>query len=158
MVRFKNRWLLVEFLPIPSGTSSTSAAGLHQIEGKHVWSALKESVLSHFGDVGWGAVGLSLNVKYYSPTTHICIIRVAREHHKIAWGAATMLRSIEGIGCLPHVVHVSGTIKHVQLAAIEHNRVVVARYRARANVPSATKDSYEDYLETSRNEIEGLRD
>lgn len=28
-----------------------------------------------------------------------------------------------------------GTIKHTQLAAIEHNREVVARYRARAKTP-----------------------
>ncbi|THU84214.1 hypothetical protein K435DRAFT_870508 [Dendrothele bispora CBS 962.96] len=157
MVRFKNRWLLVEFLPTDP-SSNASAAGLHQIEGKHIWASIKDSVLSHFGDVGWGTVSLSLTVKYYSPTTHICIIRVARDHHKIAWGAVTMLRSIEGVGCIPHVIHVSGTIKHAQLAAIEHNRVVVGRYRARANAPPAYKDSYEEYLDTSTNEIESLRD
>ncbi|KAF5341374.1 hypothetical protein D9758_012294 [Tetrapyrgos nigripes] len=69
-----------------------------------------------------------------------------------------MLRSIEGVLCIPHVVHVSGTIKHTQLAAIEHNRVVVARYRARANAPAAYKDSYEEYLESSQNDIEALQD
>jgi ribonuclease P/MRP protein subunit POP5 len=93
----------------------------------------------------------------------------------MAWGAVTMLRSIEGVLCIPHVVHVSGacqffrqhylahvpftgTIKHTQLAAIEHNRVVVARYRTRANAPAAYKDSYEEYLESSQNEIETLKD
>ena len=69
-----------------------------------------------------------------------------------------MLKSIEGVRVLPNVIHVSGeqttpfadvenfgpklpfvlppgTIKHAQLAAIEHNRVIVARYRAQAGAP-----------------------
>jgi ribonuclease P/MRP protein subunit POP5 len=93
---------------------------------------LKQSVLNNFGETGWGAVGLSLTgtqdfvstsllrnpdqiavfkfkVKYFSPTTNICIIRVARDQHKIAWGALTLLTSIEGTRYLPNVVHVSGT-------------------------------------------------
>ncbi|THU75851.1 hypothetical protein K435DRAFT_787467 [Dendrothele bispora CBS 962.96] len=56
------------------------------------------------------------------------------------------------------VVHVTGTIKHAQLAAIEHNRVVARHYRALANAPPAYKDSYEVHLGTSTNEIESLRD
>jgi len=128
------------------------------LEGKHIWAAVKQSVLAHFGDVGWGAVGLSLTVKYYSPTTNICIIRVARDHHRIAWGAVTLVTAIEGVRCIPNVVHVSGTIKHAQLAAIAHNREVVARYRALAKTPAAYQDSYETYLETSTLEIETLQD
>ncbi|THU94039.1 hypothetical protein K435DRAFT_901013 [Dendrothele bispora CBS 962.96] len=32
-----------------------------------------------------------------------------------------MLRSIDGVGGIPHVINVdTGTIKHAQLAAIEH--------------------------------------
>ena len=128
-------------------------------------------MLTNFGDTGWGAVGLSLTgefpnhrlqksfyilkvffllVKYYSPATNVCIIRVARDQHKLAWGALTLLTSIEGLRYIPNVVHVSGkyplyhcalgcpdrvcegTIKHAQLAAIAHNREVVARYMALA--------------------------
>ncbi|TFK61459.1 hypothetical protein BDN72DRAFT_849644 [Pluteus cervinus] len=54
-----------------------------------------------------GAIGrLSLNVKYYSPMTSICIIRVGRDHHKIAWGALTLLTSVDewsllGVELLP---------------------------------------------------------
>jgi ribonuclease P/MRP protein subunit POP5 len=94
-------------------------------------------------------------VKYYSPTTNVCIIRVARDQHRIAWGAVTLLSSIEGQKYIPNVVHVSGeyilyhainqftfkpvfaagTIKHAQLAAIRHNREIIARYRAQAKTP-----------------------
>ncbi|KAF5379820.1 hypothetical protein D9615_005793 [Tricholomella constricta] len=147
-----NRWLLVELIPIGQNQ------GRSHLEGKHIWAAVKQSVLNNFGDTGWGSVGLSLTVKYYSPTTNICIIRVARDHHKIAWGAVTLLSSIEGLRYIPHVIHVSGTIKHAQMAAIAHNREVVARYRAQAKTPAAYQDSYETYLETSTLEIGALQD
>ncbi|KIM82313.1 hypothetical protein PILCRDRAFT_97507 [Piloderma croceum F 1598] len=156
MVRFKNRWLLVEFIPCSDGQSTRRPA--NEINAKQIWSALKQSVLNNFGDTGWGAVGLSLTVKYYSPTTNVCIIRVARDHHRIAWGAVTLLTSIEGHKYIPNVVHVSGTIKHAQLAAIQHNREVIARYRARAKTPAAYQDSYGDFLQTSTLEIEALQD
>jgi ribonuclease P/MRP protein subunit POP5 len=124
---FKNRWLLVEF--IPCADAGDSAKRSNEINAKQIWSALKQSVLHNFGDTGWGAVGLSLTgtfvtmpyvflnnistsmhniVKYYSPTTNVCIIRVARDQHRIAWGAVTLLSSIEGQKYIPNVVHVSG--------------------------------------------------
>ncbi|KAJ6464002.1 hypothetical protein C8R45DRAFT_506050 [Mycena sanguinolenta] len=151
MVRFKNRWLLVELIP-------ASNASQTPLDGQKIWSALRQSILANFGDVGWGSVGLSLTVKYYSPTTNICIIRVARDHHKIAWGALTLLTTIEGARYIPNVIHLSGTIKHAQLAAVAHNREVIARYRAQAKTPSGYQDSYEDYLRTSNMEIEALQD
>ncbi|KAF9459030.1 hypothetical protein BDZ94DRAFT_1269209 [Collybia nuda] len=153
MVRFKNRWLLVEFIPVGLSKPATD-----YLEGKHIWGALKQCILSNFGDTGWGAVGLSLTVKYYSPTTNICIIRVARDQHKIVWGAVTLLTSIEGIRYIPNVIHLSGTIKHSQLAAITHNREIIARYRAQAKTSVAYQDSYDSYLETSTLEIEALQD
>ncbi|KAF8963132.1 hypothetical protein BDZ97DRAFT_1821913 [Flammula alnicola] len=159
MVRFKNRWILVEFIPVAQGIAQLGKSGSGpQIDGKTIWAALKQSVLINFGDTGWGAVGLSLTVKYFSPMTNICIIRVARDQHNIAWGALTLLTVIEGARYIPNVVHVSGTIKHAQLAAIAHNREVIARYRALAKSPVAYQDSYEAFLETSELEIEALQD
>ncbi|KIM36084.1 hypothetical protein M413DRAFT_20638 [Hebeloma cylindrosporum] len=161
MVRFKNRWILVEFIPITQGTAQlgkSTVGSANSIDGKAIWSALKQSVLNNFGDTGWGAVGLSLTVKYFSPTTNICIIRVARDQHNIAWGALTLLTSIDGTRYLPNVVHVSGTIRHAQLAAIAHNREVIARYRALAENPAAYQDSYNTFLESTEREIEALQD
>ena len=51
------------------------------------------------------------SVKYFSPTTNVCIIRVARDQHNIAWGALTLLTSIEGGKYIPNVIHVSGECK-----------------------------------------------
>ncbi|TCD63795.1 hypothetical protein EIP91_004946 [Steccherinum ochraceum] len=158
MVRFKNRWLLVEFLPSTTFKTSTKSSSTHEITSKQIWSALKQNILSHFGDAGWGSVASSLTIKYYSPQTGICIIRVARDHHKVAWAGVTLLSNIEGHIFVPNVVHLSGTIRQAQLAAIEHNREVVARYRHQAGTPAAYQDSYEAYLQTSTQEIEALQD
>lgn len=170
MVRFKNRWLLVEFIPCTTpGPGSTNASseqtssavlgtGDAELNSKQIWSALKQSVITHFGDTGWGAVGASLNIKYYSPRTNMCIIRVARDHHRIAWASVTLLSSIEGHKYIPNVVHISGTIKKAQITAIQHNRDVIARYRALARTPAGYQDTFEEYLDNSIQEIESLRD
>ncbi|KAG7444771.1 uncharacterized protein BT62DRAFT_951818 [Guyanagaster necrorhizus] len=153
MVRFKNRWLLVELIPVGEQQGNPT-----RLEAKQIWAALRESIQKHFGDVGWGSVSHSLTVKYFSPTTSICIIRVARDHHRVARGGVTLLDSIEGIRIVPYVIDISGTIKHAQLSAIEHNRKVIAQYRARAQTSASYQDSYDDYLEASTNEIQALRD
>ncbi|KAF8604598.1 hypothetical protein BDV93DRAFT_532725 [Ceratobasidium sp. AG-I] len=148
MVRFKNRWFLVEFLPCASPAPTFTS--------KQIYNALRESVIENFGDAGWGAVGGSLTVKYFSPTTQICIVRVARDHHTIAWGGITLLRTLGGATVIPHVIHLSGTLKKSQLATIKHNRNIVARLRA--NVAAHASDAYDVYLTKSTKEIEALKD
>ncbi|KAI0346255.1 hypothetical protein BDW22DRAFT_1405164 [Trametopsis cervina] len=162
MVRFKNRWLLVELLPCSNANANVLDVSPHdgtgEITSKHIWSALRQSITTNFGDVGWGAVSSSLNIKYYSPTTNVCIIRVARDHHGIAWAGVTLITSIEGRRFIPNVVHLSGTIKQAQMSAITHNRVVIARYRARARRSASYHDSYDEFIQTSTQEIQALQD
>ncbi|KAI0075996.1 hypothetical protein K474DRAFT_1310219 [Panus rudis PR-1116 ss-1] len=166
MVRFKNRWILVELIPcstsadgaITLGGPISAVGGNNELTSKHIWSAVKQSIITNFGDAGWGFVSSSLTIKYYSPTTNICIIRVARDQHQIAWAGVTLLTNIEGKKYVPNIVHLSGTIKQAQLAAITHNREVVARYRANAGKPAAYQDSYESFLVESTREIEALQD
>jgi hypothetical protein len=58
----QNRWLLVEFIPVPVGSAGNdNPRGGANLNSKQVWAALKDSVLYNFGDTGWGAIGLSLN-------------------------------------------------------------------------------------------------
>lgn len=160
MVRFKNRWLLVEFVDMSTVDASAGKEPLssRSLDGRLIYNALRDSVVSNFGDTGWGAVGMSLTVKYFSPTTNLCIIRVARDHHRIAWGAVTLLTGIHDIRVIPRVIHVSGTIKHAQLSAIAHNREVIARFRTKVKDAALRRDSYDDYLARSTREIEALQD
>ncbi|KAF5359410.1 hypothetical protein D9756_002919 [Leucocoprinus leucothites] len=157
MVRFKNRWLLVEFIPTTLPLDQ-AAPSTNPLDAKKIYNALKQSILTNFGDTGWGAVGLSLTVKYFSPTTNVAIIRVGRDQHRVAWGGVTLLKEIDSCKVIPYVVHVSGTIKHAQLAAIAHNREVVARFRARSKLPANYADSYTRFLEITEREIGALQD
>jgi len=150
-VRFKNRWLLVEF--IHADRRPTPA-----LSDKVVWGALKASVIANFGDWGWGAIGDRLVVKYYSPVTNICIIRTPRDHHRIAWGAVTLMTSLEGVRYIPRVIKVSGTIKKVQLAAIQHDHEEISRIRTSPKSASLTEEEATMYLASSLKEIKTLQD
>ncbi|TFK61455.1 hypothetical protein BDN72DRAFT_778160, partial [Pluteus cervinus] len=87
-----NRWFLVEFIP-----AAATKPGASTLDGKSIHFAIKQSTIANFGDTGWGAIGLSLNVKYYSPMTNMCIIRIGRDQHQIVLGALTLLTSIDGV-------------------------------------------------------------
>ncbi|KAI0290400.1 ribonuclease P/MRP protein subunit, partial [Multifurca ochricompacta] len=103
------------------------------ISTKDIFNALKQSVLFHFGDTGWGEVGASLaGVSSFLPSNHLCIIRVARgEAARTTWAALVLLDRLGAGGIVvPHVIHVSGTLKHAQIAAIEWNREAIARVKA----------------------------
>ncbi|KAH9979907.1 Rpp14/Pop5 family-domain-containing protein [Lactifluus volemus] len=135
------------------------------MSGKDVFAALKQSILLHFGDTGWGEVGASLAVKYFSPMTHLCIVRVARGiAARTTWAAAALLDRVgggEGCRVVPHVIHVSGTLKHAQIAAVEWNREAIARVKAGVGVygtvPQRGKDTVA-HFETSMREIEEVQD
>ena len=105
-----------------------------------------------------------LLVKYFSPATNLCVIRVARgPATSTAWAALVMLDRVgtgagsgEGRKVIPHVIHVSGTppfvsfslldgdvtpgcrgvgtLKHAQIAAVEWNREAIGRVKAGVNV------------------------
>jgi ribonuclease P/MRP protein subunit POP5 len=56
----QNRWILVEFIPIAQGTAQFgkyTVGNANSIDGKAIWSALKQSMLNNFGETRWGAVG-----------------------------------------------------------------------------------------------------
>jgi ribonuclease P/MRP protein subunit POP5 len=104
---------------------------LTPLSASKIYHAIKDSVINNFGDAGWGAVGVSLSglyhsvfcidnrftdsiifiVKYYSPTTCLCIIRVGRDHLPIARAAVTLLSTIEASPVIPVVHHCSGKIQ-----------------------------------------------
>lgn len=62
IVATQNRWLLVEFIPCAGsdGEKRATYAPSEGLNGKHIYTALRESMLHNFGDTGWGAMGTSL--------------------------------------------------------------------------------------------------
>lgn len=129
-IQWQCRWFLVEFLPYEDPDSCASVDDRPALTTNDIRDAIRESVIQNFGDQGWGSVGESLNgksfrnrpvggdgifvsfvlVKYYSPVTHLCIIRVARDPYRTAWGGITFITAIKKQACIPHVQHVSGNV------------------------------------------------
>ncbi|KAG9305166.1 hypothetical protein G9A89_010674 [Geosiphon pyriformis] len=117
------------FTIITSRQFSSSSTYLTTREINH---ALRDSVCHNFGDVGIGWVIGSLSVKYFSPFTNHGILRVSREYYHIVWGALSFINEVRGRSCLFRVIHLSGTIKKCQLAAIELDREQILTRRTMA--------------------------
>jgi len=136
MVRFKNRYLLVEVI-FPEGVEKPNVT-----EGL-LFTIIKDSLAANFGEVGWGQVGGSLNIKYLSRTTGLAIVRTSRPTLSTVWAAITFIRSIKGVECCPRIIHVGGTIRKTQQAAIRYDRQLILASdpsgAAEASVPEDVK-------------------
>ncbi|GJN94205.1 hypothetical protein Rhopal_007279-T1 [Rhodotorula paludigena] len=147
MVRFKHRYLLVHLvfpatLDSPLSASAPSASNdptlppaqppAPPLSESALISLLRDSLSVNFGDVGAGEVGGTFSIKYLSPATSTLIVRVSREHHRTLWAALTLLRKVGGQECIARVVHVSGTIRKTQHAAIRHDRAQILLSTSRA--------------------------
>ncbi|KAK9895264.1 hypothetical protein P389DRAFT_90691 [Cystobasidium minutum MCA 4210] len=150
MVRFKNRYLLVEFIfdeDAPNGKPSVTEGLLHSI--------IRDSLAANFGEVGWGQVGTTLTIKYWSQTTGLAIIRTSRPTLPVVWGAITFIRAIKEVGCCARVIHVGGTIRKTQQAAIRYDReLLLAMDGNDATVPVSTRTQFE--LSKSQQALESL--
>jgi len=111
MVRFKNRYLLVE-LQWADGMvdSSVSAQTLKR--------TVKQHLQHNFGDYGVGLIQQTLQVKYWNNMTNLCIIRCAREYHKMVWSALTTIKALNNRDLLFRLVHLGGSIRSCQKAAL----------------------------------------
>jgi ribonuclease P/MRP protein subunit POP5 len=75
MVRFKNRYLLVEMV-WKDGRMDTS------LNEAALLPVLRDSMAVNFGDHGLGMALASLSVKYYNPLTGLCVVRCSRDQFK----------------------------------------------------------------------------
>ncbi|BGP52100.1 RNA-binding protein pop5 [Rhodotorula kratochvilovae] len=138
MVRFKHRYLLVSLVFPAALSPSTPDADAPfeppQLTEGSLITLLRDSLAVNSGDLGAGEVGGTFSIKYLSPSTSTLILRVSREHHRTLWAALTLLRKVGGVECVVRVVHVSGTIRKTQHAAIQHDRaeILLSASRARA--------------------------
>jgi ribonuclease P/MRP protein subunit POP5 len=69
-------------------------------------------------------------VKYLSPATSTFILRVSRDHYRIAWAALSLMTSVpvkDGKNCVFRVVRVSGTIKKAEEEAIRRAREIILK-------------------------------
>ncbi|KAK4046448.1 RNA-binding protein pop5 [Microbotryomycetes sp. JL201] len=161
MVRFKHRYLLVELLfpgvieyehdielarrgqqhdatlvsnDNPSVSAATPPDGVGFLNESALMQTLRDSLAANFGDIGAGEVGGTFSIKYFSQQTHTAIIRVSRQHFRTLWAALTLLRALHGQPVIARVVHVGGTIRKTQHAAIALDRQKILKHAARTRM------------------------
>ncbi|KAK8128059.1 Rpp14/Pop5 family protein [Apiospora sp. TS-2023a] len=134
MVRIKERYLLVNILypseiGIKSGVPDVVVINqptTDKLTPQVLLRDIRAEVAKTFGDFGSGALeGGGLQVKYLSNATSTFILRITRAQYRMLWTALTFMDHVpvrDGKPCTFRVVHVSGTIRKVEEAAIRHAR------------------------------------
>ncbi|KAK3246965.1 hypothetical protein CYMTET_43521 [Cymbomonas tetramitiformis] len=118
MVRFKNRYLLLEV--VWKDGKSDSTVGEDQL-----LSAFRESLGLNFGDVGRGVAAQSLQVKYFNPLTNLCIIRCSRDSYRQVWCAITLISEIRKRTVMLRMIHLGGSVRTCQTSALKYNLSVI---------------------------------
>ncbi|GAB5592651.1 hypothetical protein Unana1_07551 [Umbelopsis nana] len=152
MVRFKNRWVLIEVQGEPVLSKNGEGYELCHVPltAGMLHTALREAILANYGEYGLGCVLSSLNVKYFSSHTNIGILRVARDYHQMLLASLFFLKEINGSPCYVSVRHVGGTIVKAQRAAIQYDLESLLRRQKQAGNSSLNVD------ELSRNAQEEI--
>ena len=125
MVRFKNRYLLVEFRWHDGRVDATLTDAV-------VLGAIRQAVAHDFGDVGAGAAAAGLAVKYWSATTSLAVVRCGRDAHRRVWASMTMLRDVKGRAVVARVLHNASTLRSSRAATRSRVEAAFARLVARA--------------------------
>ena len=118
-MRFKNRYLLVQLLFSPPSLT------LPSLTSYALYRDVRQSLLSNFGEFGYGQVTNSLQVKYLNSHTNLAIIRAPRDDSDLVRTALVMMKEVGGQPCVLKVVHVGGTIRSCQKAAVNFTRSVL---------------------------------
>jgi len=96
------------------------------------WSlqhALKEAMLSHFGEYGYGRVSNSLQVRYLNALTSTAILRIARDDSRCMAAILAFLTKIRDKSLLIRTIHVGGTIRSCQKECIKLQRARLQQLR-----------------------------
>ena len=159
VMRFKNRYYLVELLweSVQGGGGSAASASAASIaasstgasaasavsaggpasnrvvdvslQSYSLQSALREAFGQLFGEFVLGRVNQSLQVRYLNTLTNTAIIRVARADHRALALALLFLKELKGKAILIKTIHVSGTIRKCQIAAIKMQKQSMEQLR-----------------------------
>ena len=146
MVRIKHRYLVVRIL-YPATQAIVSKSVVNQsnrdllnlyrpspqsLDTRNLFRLIKTSIEYMYGDYGIGLVLPSLKITYFSSATSTAILRVARAHHRILWGALSWITSLGqggsgGDPCVFRVVRVSGTIRKAEEHVIHSAKAEIRR-------------------------------
>lgn len=146
MVRFKNRYFLLELLPFRieeesdeytaikryhsftdlETIKSSSCDSLPTFTSASVSTCIRNSITVNYGQFAASSLLQSLSVKYSNTTTNMVILRVPRDFYSEIWTSLTFLTDwpaenpsmAKNLKCTWRAVHCAGTIRSCQKAAI----------------------------------------
>lgn len=147
MVRFKNRYLVVE-------VSFNDGRAL-DVKESALLELLRESVRENFGEVGAGVTMGALSVKYVDALSGLCVVRCDRERVREVRGAITVLEGVGGRRATWDVRHCGGTLKSSKEAVGKRMREILAALAERGRIKPEEVDgimaSQRKVLETLTN-------
>jgi RNase P/RNase MRP subunit POP5 len=114
----------------PASTGNTADA--HQARTAEVYrlplpfgerelhAALRATIESCFGDLGWCLLVPSLATKYFDAETGMAILRAPRDQYRLLWAACSLLNQVQltatgqWVPLRVRVVHVGGSVRSCQ--------------------------------------------
>lgn len=148
MVRFKNRYFLLELIPFEveqtaehcsryhseanSSSEAKTLTALPSFTSASVSSCIRNSLALNYGQFASSSLLQSLSVKYSNSATNMVILRVPRDFQTQVWASLTFLTDWpaenatatagKNFKCTWRTVHCAGTIRSCQKAAISYAR------------------------------------
>lgn len=181
MVRFKNRYFLIELLPfrIDENSDQKLSARYHFTENKNIEkdklseeilpsftaasiaTCIRNAVTLNYGQYANSSLLQSLSVKYSNNSTNMIILRVPRDFQEQIWASLTFLTdwpaenqtSLNNLKCTWRSVHCAGTIRSCQKAAISYARKVLSQSYPKGN---SKKEFDEQVMEPLAKKIKTL--
>ncbi|KAF6155911.1 hypothetical protein GIB67_039242, partial [Kingdonia uniflora] len=127
MVGFKNRYMVMEVFLDPSKDHSKDDSII--ISEYNVSKAIKDSILTNYGEYGLAASLGSFKIKYVNPITKLCIIRASREEYQKVWSSITMVRSIGNCPVIFNLLDLSGNIEASKKTALKCEEAKFNQYK-----------------------------
>ncbi|EDQ86546.1 uncharacterized protein MONBRDRAFT_38368 [Monosiga brevicollis MX1] len=117
MVRFKNRYFLVELCWEQSPPSRAKP-----MTPKRLVEALRTAIIKYHGQFGLGSIQHTLNCKYLNMATGAAILRCAKDVEEILATTMPLLRRLGDYDCTLRTLSRAGTIASCRKALLSFNR------------------------------------
>jgi len=145
MVRFKNRYLVVEI------AHNDGRAMEERGKERAVLDTLRESLRENFGDVGLGRALGALSVRYVDAMTGVCVVRCGREVAREVRGAIATIQEMRGRRAAAAVTHCGVAVRSTREACVRRveTRALALVARGRLKVEHA-----DAWVETQRQVIQ----
>ncbi|XP_059278431.1 probable ribonuclease P/MRP protein subunit POP5 [Lycium ferocissimum] len=147
MVGFKNRYMVMEVSLDPNkDTASDKPIVITQF---NLTKAIRDVILTNFGECGLASSANSFQVKYVNPITKLCIIRASRDEHQKVWAAITMVRSVGSCPVVFNLLDLSGSIRACRAAALKCDEFKFQQYQlsAGARLTPEVQQQMQNYLD-----------